>query len=154
MNTRPINPTPPVPFWLGTAAMLPFVVLTSGLYALPSEYRNNLVFWLSSYGAVVLSFVGAIHWGLALVHPKMLYGDRMTSMGWSVVPAAAAWSSFLVPAESGLLLMAGSFAAQYGADQQFESRFSVPEWYPPLRTSLTTVAALCLILAVARLRLS
>lgn len=153
MNTHPVNPTPPVPFWLGAGAMLPFVVLTSGLYALPSDYRTHLVFWLSSYGAVVLSFVGAIHWGLALVHPKMLYGDRMTSMGWSVVPAAAAWSSLMVPPESGLLLMAGSFAAQYGADQQFESRFSVPDWYPPLRTSLSATAVLCLILAVARLRL-
>jgi hypothetical protein len=153
MNGLPNNPIPPVPFWLGTAALLPFVVLTSGLYALPSDYRSNLVFWLSSYSAIILGFVGAIHWGLALAHPKMLYGDRMTSMAWSVVPAAAAWSSLLIPTESGLLLMAGTYAAQYGADRQFEARFSLPEWYPPLRNGLTAVAVLCLILAVMRLRL-
>jgi hypothetical protein len=153
VNSRPVNPIPPVPFWLGASTLLPFVALTSGLYALPADYQDRLAFWLSSYGAVILSFAGAVHWGLALVHPKMLYGDRMTSMGWSIVPAVAAWSSLLMPPESGLLLMAGTFAANYGADRQFEARFSLPEWYQPLRTSLAAVAILCLTLAVFRLRL-
>jgi uncharacterized membrane protein YidH (DUF202 family) len=145
------DPIPRVAFWLGAAGLIPFVVVTSALYALPDAYTPALVQWLSSYAAVILSFVGAIHWGFALVHPELREGDRNVSLAWSVVPALAAWGGTLLQAVPGLLLMAGTFALHYGAERQFAQRFTLPAWYLRLRAGLTAVVVLCLILAVVHI---
>ncbi len=145
------DPIPRTAFWLGTSGLVPFIVLTSALYALPGGSRPMLVFWLSAYSAVMLSFVGAIHWGAAMVHTEMRESDRGVFMTWSVVPALAAWFSLLLPEKTGLLLMAATFAVHYAADRQFTQRFRLPPWYVRLRGGLTAVVVLCLVLAVVRL---
>jgi len=143
------DPIPRTAFWLGTTGLIPFVVLASALYALP-DYRPMLVFWLTSYAAVILSFVGAVHWGAAMQHPRMKEGDRALFMTWSVIPALAAWAALLMPAKTGLLLMAATFAAHYGADRQFAQRFALPPWYLRLRGGLSAVVIVCLLLAILR----
>lgn len=145
------DPIPRLAFWLGASGLVPFVVLTSAIYALPDGNRPMLVFWLSSYAAIILSFVGAIHWGAAMVHPGMHDGDRSVFMAWSVVPGLAGWFSLLLPDKTGLLLMAATFAVHYAADRQFAQRFALPAWYLRLRAGLTAVVVLCLVLAVVRL---
>ena len=55
------NPIPRTVFWLGTAGLVPFVVLTSALYALPAPNAPVLMLYLTAYGAVILSFVDAMH---------------------------------------------------------------------------------------------
>ncbi len=143
------DPIPRSALWLGTAGLIPFVVLASALYALP-DYRPVFVFWLTSYAAVILSFVGAVHWGAAMLHARMSEADRAVFMTWSVVPALAAWAALLMPAKTGLLLMAATFAAHYGADRQFAQRFSLPPWYLRLRAGLSAVVIVCLLLAILR----
>ena len=41
-----------------------------------------------AYGAVILTFVGAVHWGYAMRDEEIRWG-RMT---WSVTPSLVAWS--------------------------------------------------------------
>jgi hypothetical protein len=144
------EPIPRSALWLGTSGLVPLVVLTSALYALPDAHAPALLFWLSAYAAVMLAFVGAIHWGAAMVHPGMGDTDRGVFMAWSVVPALVGWVSLLLPETTGLLLMAATFAVHYAADHQFAQRFALPSWYLRLRASLTAVAALCLVLALVR----
>jgi hypothetical protein len=143
------NPIPRAPFWLGASGLVPFVVLTSALYALPESNTPVMLYWLTAYAAVILSFIGAIHWGVAMVHERMPEADRSVFMAWSVVPAAAAWVALLLPARTGLLLLVASFVVHYAADRQFAQRFALPPWYLRLRAGLTAVVVLCLILAVA-----
>jgi hypothetical protein len=149
-----INPResiPRAPVWLGTAGLVPFVVLTSALYALPDVNIPVVLVWLTAYAAVVLSFVGAIHWGVAMVHEQMPDAERGVFMAWSVVPALAGWMALLLPANAGLLLLGATFAVHYAADRQFAQRFALPRWYLRLRGGLTAVVVLCLVLAVARI---
>ena len=141
------NPIPRTAFWLGTAGLVPFVVLTSALYALPPPNAPVLMLYLTAYGAVILSFVGAVHWGAAMVHAQMRESERNVFMAWSVVPALAAWVALLMPASTAVLLMAVTFVAQYAADRQFSLRFRLPPWYLKLRGGLTAVVVLCLVLA-------
>ena len=145
------DPIPRAAFWLGTTGLVPFVVLTSALYAMPGSANPVLVVWLSAYSAVILSFVGAVHWGVAMTHQHMREADRALFMAWSVVPALAAWASLLLPAKTGLLLMASTFAVHYAADRQLAQRFGLPAWYLKLRGGLTAMVALCLIMAILRL---
>lgn len=151
MNEPEPDPIPRVAFWLGTAGLVPFVVLVSALYAMPGGNVPFLLNWLTGYSSVTLSFVGAVHWGVALVHPRMRESDRFVFMTWSVVPALTAWAALLLPAKSGLLLTAASFAVHYAADRQLGQRFGLVGWYLRLRAGLTTIVVLCLIMAVLRL---
>jgi len=144
----PPDSIPRPAFWLGTGGLVPFVVVTSALFALPDHTRPQLLFWLTAYAAVILSFVGAVHWGIAMVHTQMREPDRTLYMGWSVVPALAAWVSLLLPPKTSLLLMAATFAVHFAADRQLAQRFTVPAWYLRLRASLTAVVVLCLLLAI------
>jgi hypothetical protein len=148
----PSDNIPRPAFWLGAGGLVPFVVLTSALFALPEHTRPQMLFWLTAYAAVILSFVGALHWGLAMVHPQMGEADRTLCMGWSVVPALAGWVSLLLPAKTGLLLMAATFAVHYAADHQLAQRFALPGWYLRLRAGLTGVVVLCLLLAIVPTR--
>jgi hypothetical protein len=149
--TDPDDPIPRAPFWLGTAGLVPFVVLTSALYALPDGNTPMVLVWLTAYAAVILSFVGAIHWGVAMVHEQMPEAERGVFMAWSVVPALAGWVALLLPAKTGLLLLGATFAVHYAADRQFAQRFALPRWYLRLRGGLTAVVILCLVLAAVRL---
>jgi len=151
MTQNDPDPIPRLAFWLGTSGLLPFVVLTSALYAMPEGTNPMLVVWLSAYSAVSLSFVGAVHWGVAMLHQQMREADRGLFMAWSVVPALAAWAALLLPAKTGLLLMASTFVVHYAADRQLGQRFGLPLWYLKLRGGLTAVVVLCLIMAILRL---
>ena len=91
----PISPAPmpKTPFLLGTGGLVPFVVLSGATWAAPEAYTPTLLFWLSSYAALIASFLGAVHWGAALLHPAMSEQDRSVFMTWSIVPAMAGWVS-------------------------------------------------------------
>jgi len=142
---------PKTPLWLGTGGLVPFVMLASATWAMPEAYTPTLLFWLTSYAAVVLSFAGAVHWGIALLHPDMSEQDQSVFMTWSVVPALVGWVSLLMPSKTGLLLLIASYVIQYAADRQLAQRFRIPAWYLRLRTGLTSVAVLCLGLALVHL---
>jgi hypothetical protein len=146
--SEPPDSIPRPALWLGTAGLVPFVVLTSALFAMPDHTRPQFAFWLAAYAAVILSFVGALHWGVAMVHAQMREPDRALYMGWSVVPALAAWAALLLPARTGLLLMAATFAVHFAVDRQLAQRFTLPGWYVRLRGGLTAVVVFCLLLAI------
>ncbi|HYL17828.1 MAG TPA: DUF3429 domain-containing protein [Burkholderiales bacterium] len=145
------TPIPKTPLWLGTGGLVPLVVIASAMWALPEAYTPTLLFYLTSYAAVMVTFVGAVHWGVSLVHPGMAEQDQSVFMTWSVVPALVGWVSLLLPAKTGLLLLIASFVIQYAADRQLAQRFRMPSWYLRLRTGLTSVAVLCLALALIHL---
>ena len=145
------TPIPKAPLWLGTGGLVPLVVIASATWALPPAYTPTLLFYLTSYSAVIVSFVGAVHWGVSLVHSGMSEQDQSVFMTWSVVPALVGWVSLLLPVKTGLLLLIATFVIQYAADRQLAQRFRMPAWYLRLRTGLTTVAVLCLAFALIHL---
>jgi Protein of unknown function (DUF3429) len=145
------TPIPKAAFWLGTAGLIPFVVIASAVWALPEAYTPPLLFWITSYAAVILSFSGALHWGMAMLHADMTEQDQSVFMTWSVVPALVGWVALLMPVKTGVLLLAATFVIQYAADRQLAQRFRVPAWYLRLRASLTSVSVLCLVLVLVHL---
>src|ERR1700694_3189399 len=124
-NPEDRTPIPKAPFWLTTGGLVPFVVIAGATWAMPEAYTPTLLFWLTSYAAVVLSFAGAVHWGISLLHPDMSEQDQSVFMTWSVVPALVGWVSLLMPVKTGLLLLIATFIIQYAADRQLAQRFRV-----------------------------
>lgn len=111
---------------------------------------------LLGYGASILSFMGAIHWGAALVHPSLPGCSRAVSYSLSVVPSLLGWASLacLADAEDSTrresttrasLIQVTGFALLFCYDFIVVSKGRLPSWYISLRIPLTIGAVLSLL---------
>ena len=128
--------------------LLPFVALSGGSVLMDGAHAALFHFPLVAYGAVILSFVGALHWGIALSHPAASLRDRKVMIGWSVVPALLGWAAMLLMPGPDLLVLATAFWAHLGFDVRAVRRLAMPGWYLPLRFVATAIASLSLMLPV------
>lgn len=129
---------PPAARWLGFTGLLPFLAAAVAVRfpALPVPATAALI----AYGAVILSFLGGIRWGLAMGAP-----DPAWWLGISVLPSLLGWIALLLPAAAGLVLLAGGFVAMLLADFRLPD---APDWYPRLRLPLSCGAIACLLLGL------
>ena len=120
---------------LGFAGLLPFLAASLGLWL--ADYPDSLAALdiQLAYGAVILSFMGAVHWGLALGDGAISY----RRLGWLVVPALLGWLALLLNPVDGLLLMALGFAGVYFGDLRAIAAGNAPAWYRALRRPLTLI---------------
>jgi hypothetical protein len=98
--------------WLGYGGLVPFVAFCAGSL-LGGAHADLSRAALFSYGAVILSFVGALHWGIALAAPGLATRQRAALFAWSVLPALLAWPSLLLYVKPATLLLVGGFAASH-----------------------------------------
>lgn len=134
---------PTVIAFLGYGGLLPFVAAAALCWFEPN-HRSYWLQMLLSYGAVILSFVGALHWGFAMVHP---YAGRLNVSGvyvWSILPALLGWAAVLASPGIGAGLLLAGFLAHYRQDLRLAKVLPMPGWYLPLRLKLTSVVSLCL----------
>ena len=130
---------------LGYGGLLPFMGLA--LLILTSlEYRPFWAVALVNYGAVILSFIGALHWGFAMSVQNMSAELRRDRLIWSVIPALVAWLSTLLPVPWGCLLLIVGFVVHFWQDRQLVRVVSLHAWYLPMRLRLTAVASVCLLI--------
>ena len=128
--------------WLGYAGLIPFVAALLG-YLLGGEARQDyFAQQFIAYGAVILSFVGAVHWGLALSSGRM----QVMRMAISILPALLAWAALLLPVGLAAWLLFAGFLAVRGWEATSTVRRTLPAWYRGLRTRLTAAVGLLLLL--------
>jgi hypothetical protein len=128
---------------LGYAGLIPFIVFSLGTWVtLPLVDSPHFV--LLAYAAIILSFMGAIHWGVAMSRSSK---TAQTQLGLSVVPALIGWLALLVVPVYGYLLLILCFSALFLADKSASKAGLFPDWYLPMRMVLTTIVVLCLIVA-------
>ncbi len=139
-------PIPKTVACLGYGGLLPFIALAALVWLLPDK-APALLSALLAYGAVILSFVGALHWGFAVALPELDDSSRNASYVWSVIPALLAWVALIAPQSIAMVLLVSGFLLQYRRDRLLTKRSSLPGWYLGLRLQLTIVASLCLIAA-------
>jgi hypothetical protein len=123
---------------LGYLALVPFVGCAALVWLPDVDLRNAAALALSAYAAVVVSFIGAIHWGLGFRQAQ----PATSLFVWGVVPSIVAWIAVLVPFRAGLVTQALMLAVCYLVDRRVYVREGVAAWLP-LRRSLTIPAALC-----------
>jgi hypothetical protein len=149
------TPLPAGVAWLGYGGLVPFGMLALGAW-LDSHHIEIWQQALVSYGAVILSFVGALHWGFAVLGEKALPESSDGMYLWSVVPALLGWVALLICQlgvgylEVGSVLLAGGFVAHFSQDYRIARQLPLPSWYLPLRLRLTAAACLSLIISAAR----
>ncbi|AOK69371.1 DUF3429 domain-containing protein [Burkholderia multivorans] len=137
-----------VPAALALAGLVPFIAL-SWLSVHASSRHDVYVHALLNYAACIVSFVGAVHWGIALRAPESPPRQRML-YGWSVIPALMAWAVLMLPDIGARLAgMAIGLVGCAAVDGVLWRKALIPGWYFALRCLLTSVAGLSLLAAAA-----
>ena len=149
--------------WLGGLGAVPFVALATALHLLDDTSFPQYAFALATYGAVILSFLGGIHWGMAIAAPKSNSSALAANatmgkaadtlgrhLGLSVVPSLVGWGALFLLTPMALVVLALAFAMMLWFDLRASQNGEAPSWYPKLRWPLTlTVVASLLVGALA-----
>ena len=130
MNT----PLPALAWPLGLAGLVPFLAGLSAL-ALGQAWAG---FAMAAYGATILAFLGAVHWGLALAAPEVATRERLVG---GVIPSLVAWVGLLLPAPYGLVLIGLGLLVLVVVETIATRRGLLPGAYLRLRWLLSVVAA-------------
>jgi len=146
---------------LGIAGLVPFIVC--GIWAVSSGSPDRGLRGLTAlvaYGAVILAFLGGVHWGFVLrplpegvVLTTTHSGSRLML---AVMPPLIGWIALLAPlwgvVDLGLVVLIVGFLAAVLTEAQLNRRGLMPQGYMWLRWGLSIVVLMVLI-TVLTLRL-
>lgn len=127
---------PETAIWLSVFGLLPFGGAALSAAFLGEDHGGWAMAALMAYGAVILSFLGGIHWGVAIAGDPG-NGALPRRLMVSVAPSLVAWAGLLLPLKVGLLVLATGFAATLYIDTRATRAGEMPSWYPRLRRPLS-----------------
>jgi len=134
----------PTALRLGHAGLLPFVIGAALVWLVRPDAHPYVTAALSAYAAVIVSFLGGIHWGLA-----MRQSDAPPTLpAWGVVPSLVAWVAVMMPAYAGLVVHGAMLVACYVVDRRVYAEQGAAAWLT-LRFRLTAVASLSCFIGAA-----
>lgn len=118
---------------------VPFILAVAApLFGMASYHTAYLVL---TYGAVIISFLAGIHWGLFLSYAE---SARINLLVSSNVIALLAWGSLLLllPVTQFLIQML-CLVALLLIDRQLHQAAVISDWFFRLRTQITALVMLC-----------
>ncbi|KAF1944823.1 hypothetical protein EJ02DRAFT_79237 [Clathrospora elynae] len=164
-ETFNLSEVPREAYYMGLAGTLPYLAtsLTTVYLSWELNHANagygymisekNATFILSlveplqiGYGASILSFLGAIHWGLEWAGYGGYQGYKRYAIG--VVAPAVAWSTLLMPVEGALITQFFGFVALYYVDTRATYRGWTPNWYAVYRFVLTMIVGASIVITL------
>jgi len=136
------RPLPPLAILLGVAGLIPFMVFGLGSVGANPLRSLHAAQGLVGYGAVILAFLGGVHWGFTLGED----GDGRVvraRLGLGVVPSLVGWAAILCgifsePVFSLAVLIAG-FIGTVVIEFRARNRDLMPAGYLALRVALSCV---------------
>lgn len=138
-DLRHLSSAPGPALTLGLSGLIPFVAVPSYMM-MSGGFLEALAFSQAAYGACVLSFIGAVRWGMALSEQEVVRPNWF-NLGYSVAPSLVAWVALMLPTSLSLVtLMAGLAGTAY----MDLTLFGYPPWFKALRFLLSLVAVLSL----------
>ncbi|KAF8475603.1 hypothetical protein BDZ91DRAFT_186847 [Kalaharituber pfeilii] len=165
-DTFRLQDVPREVFYIGMVGLVPYVATTFSTLFLAWDLKNahmqgaSYVFSVETmeqlmrflepvqvgYGAVILSFLGAIHWGLEFAG----YGGRKSVRRYAVglVAPALAWPTLLLPYHEALLTQFIGFTAMYFFDTAATTAGLAPPWYNTYRFVLTFVVGASIVITL------
>jgi hypothetical protein len=153
-SPAPAGPPPtPAAQRLGGAGLLPFVAGALLVWLVDAEAHPYVTLGLSAYAALIISFLGGIHWGLAMRMPLTAPGVAAAPVPtavlvWGVIPSLVAWPAVMMPPASALVIHALMLLACYAVDRRLYPRLGAAAWLN-LRFRLSAVASLSCFIGAA-----
>ena len=143
MNPAPMPLTPDLlGLRLAYAGLLPFVFGALLAWLVHPEVLPFVLSSLAGYAALIVSFLGGVHWGLGLLR----HTAGSARFVWAVIPMLLAWLGLLMPSDAGLLLQGVLLIVCYLVDRRTYAELGLQAWLP-VRLRLTAVAALSCFMA-------
>jgi hypothetical protein len=141
--------TPPSPSFitahrLGYAGLLPFVFGALLVWFVRPDAHPYATLALSAYAAVIVSFLGGIHWGIAMREAA----PPSSMFVWAIVPSLVAWIAVMMPANAGLVVLGVMLCVCYAVDRRIYPLHGLGRWLT-LRFRLSSVASLSCFLGAA-----
>jgi len=124
-----------IPFWAFSPAVAPHLHLD----LLGDAVLQNSGLLQVGYGATIISFLGGVHWGLAMTSltPLKLTGQRYV---WSVIPCLTAWPTLAMPVEHAASMQSVLLVFVYLVDRGWFKKGGLPPWYIAMRLPMTVGA--------------
>ena len=144
MSATMIDAKSPVANRLGNLALAPFGFGAALIWFVRPDAQPHVAAALSAYAAVVVAFLGGIHWGFGFVHPA----PEPRLFVWGVVPALAAFVAVLMPPYAGLVIHGAMLAACYLVDRKVYPAHGARRWLT-LRFRLSLGASLSCFIGAA-----
>ncbi|KAH6845759.1 hypothetical protein B0I37DRAFT_287499, partial [Chaetomium sp. MPI-CAGE-AT-0009] len=171
-DTFALATVPREAFGLGLAGTLPYLATSLSTAVLSwnlntewptqSSFINAFLFnheaaahWLHilepiqiGYGAVIISFLGAIHWGLEFGERQAAEDRTRLRYGIGVLAPAVAWPTIYMPIEWALTTQFAAFCALYFTDSRATVKGWAPAWYASYRFVLTAVVGSAIVISL------
>jgi len=126
------------PWCLGISGLIPFITPPLLMYT-QNVTCPELIQYQLYYGAVILSFLGGVRWGMAVTPGSPIPGN-WSQYSWSVVPSLIAWGGLMLPdTYPGVASVIFGIGITCYNDLR---QSGYPSWFKGLRILLTTVAIL------------
>lgn len=164
-QARKIGPLEERATLLGYIGLAPFLFAALVLWTCPARIgytaASAVMLWTMYYAAIVLSFLGGIRWGLALLNDKKISEYvTLSQLSWSVLPALGAW--LVVIPDGAIPGISPNYLTRYFfiliafitlmyTDLQATRDGFAPEWYGPMRLKLTFFTGLAIMLIMIKL---
>ena len=147
MNNKITDGTKNIIYCLSYGGLLPFVICIVGIYFGSKELSSYSTIGFVSYGAVILSFVGAVHWGFLLKSDSIQRQGLLLSI--SVLPGLIGWLALISPLRAALLVLCIAYPLLFVYEKLSELNSLLPKWYMLMRFRLTIVVTLSMLIALS-----
>ncbi|KAF9878315.1 hypothetical protein CkaCkLH20_04353 [Colletotrichum karsti] len=171
-DTFDLSEVPREPLALGIAGTLPYLATSLSTMYLSwdlnlewpstSTFLNNIYmnqelaqYWLNllepiqlGYGAIIISFLGAVHWGMEYAEKTPDPRRTQFRYGMGVVAPMVAWPTLLMPVEYALTSQFAAFTFLYLADVRAKNKGWTPPWYGTYRFVLTAVVGVSIFISL------
>lgn len=131
--------------FLGLAGLIPFITAAAASWLAAVGWHAQILHILAIYTALILSFLGGVHWGAAFNQTVLARRHLL----WGVVLVVLAWGAVLLPwpvlSLSAFVLL---LLLSWRIDRVWLAQVGLPIRYAVLRTLLTAIAAVSLLLAI------
>ena len=140
-------PMPKVTYALGAAGLIPFIACAIAAMT-PGSYQVPAFGALLAYAAVILAFLGGVHWGL-------VWGEAPPSreaparLGLGTVPSLIGWAGLALAGagfgDLALAVLIAGFGATMAVEQRWGKAGLIPARYLRLRWALSLVVVVVLV---------
>ena len=134
MISRIIKAIPFPNYVLGLAGLIPFWGLAFVVVFAEKSLSFSALKLQIAYGAIILSFLGGIHWGIAVQSIEKATWSRM---GWGIILSLVGWGAIFTPHIYSIAILGMALFSALVVDLKLVDNYSEGAWYRTLRFILS-----------------